>query len=193
MKLLNARLTLLAAPALLGCSRLLVEALTLAAVCVLVLLMSGLLLALLRRHVPATAQVLTALLIAGTLLTCASLVLQMHNHELSSAIELFLPLLALPCAGLAHSSDSSALSGLRPGLGIASLAILLGTLREALGQGTLLQHAHWLFGAQAYDWPLALTGFNGAPLLAVAAGGLILLGALLALARLLLPATHDHP
>ena len=184
---------LLALPSLLGCSGLLVVALSFAAAAFSCLLLCGLALMPLRRHLTPTGQVIASLLIAATLLSCASVLLQMHSHELYRSVALFLPLLALPCAGLALGGGSTVWGGLRAGLGIASLAIVLGILREALGQATLLQHANWLFGDQAHDWPITLTGLPAMPLLATVSGGFILLGVLLALVRYFPPAIQERP
>ena len=183
---------LLALPSLLGCSGLLVVALTYAAIALFCLLLCGLALMPLRQRLQPTGTVIASLLIASTLLGCISMLLQMHSHELSRSVALFLPLLALPCAGLALAEGSNGWCGLRPGLSIAGLAIALGALREGLGQATLLQHASWLFGEQAYDWPITLPGLTAIPLLTTVSGGFILLGALLALARCLPAGTRKR-
>jgi electron transport complex protein RnfE len=182
---------LLALPALLGASELLVVALTLAAVAIVSLSLCGLALNPLRKRLAPPARVIAALLIALTLLSGIRLLLQLHSHELSGALGIYLPLLALPCAGLANQ-PAAAWAGLRPGLSIAGLAIVLGLLREGVGHASLLQHAEWLFGTAAQDWALDLSPLPAIALLTQAPGGFILLGLLLALARLF-PSANDRP
>lgn len=193
MKQPESSLLFLGLPVLLGGTDLLVKALVIAAIGLVLLLLCGLFLAAWRKALPLAARILAALLLASTLLSCANLLLQMHSRELFDALALFLPLLILPCLQLAQRERSTALSGLRPGLTLAALALLLGLLREALGNATLLSHADWLFGAQASAWQLSLTGLSGLHLLMLAPGGFILLGLLLALLRPFLHATHDRP
>lgn len=182
---------LLALPALLGGSELLVVALALAAAALVSLPLCSLALLALRQRLTSTALLIAALLIGATLLTSISLLLQIHSHELAQALGISLALLVLPCAGLVDV-PASAWAGVRPGLAIAGLAIILGLLREALGHATLFAHADWMFGAPASSWSLVLPGFPGVALLTLVPGGFILLGLLLAVARLS-PSANDRP
>jgi electron transport complex protein RnfE len=59
------------------------------------------------------------------------------------------------------------------------LMLALGVLREVLGNGTLLSHAQWLFGAGAAHWEIHLLP-SGLHLALLTPGGFILLGLLLA-------------
>jgi len=172
-------LPLLALAPLLGCTDLLIKALAIGLCGLLVLLLCGLLLVPLRPRLQGNALVLAALLIGGILASVAMLALQLFSAELAGALELFLPLLILPCLALALSDRHSALAGLRAGLIFALLASLLGALRELLGHGSLFAHADWLLGPAASGWSWSPT----LPLLTQVAGGFILLGLLLALIR----------
>lgn len=186
-------LIFLGLPVLLGATDLLVKALVIAVIGLLLMTLCSLFLAPWRKALPPAGRTIAALLLAGTLLSCASLLLQMHSRELFDALDLFLPLLVLPCLGLTQREHCTALSGLRPGLTLAALALLLGLLREGLGTATLLSHADWLFGAQANDWQFSLNGLGALPLLVLAPGGFILLGVLLALTRFFSHSTHKRP
>ena len=170
-------LPLLALAPLLGGTDLLVKALGIGLCALLILPLCGLLLAPLRSRLHGNALMLAALLFGAILSSAAMLLLQWFSSELAGALELFLPLLILPCLALAQDARASA--GLRYGLPFALLATLLGALRELFGQGSLLAHADWLFGLSAHGWHWSA----GMPLLTHAAGAFILLGLLLALLR----------
>ncbi|MBB2496556.1 Rnf-Nqr domain containing protein [Aquipseudomonas ullengensis] len=176
-------LALLGLTALLGSTELLVTAVTIGLIGVAVLTLVGLLMAPLRRLLQGHGLLLAALLLGATLLSVAGLLLQTFSSELFIALALFLPLLLLPCLGLALQRDTTALAGFRPGLLFAALAVLLGLLREGLGNATLLSHADWLFGPAAASWQLSLPSLGGIHLLTLAPGAFILLGVLLAAAR----------
>ncbi|WP_252274130.1 Rnf-Nqr domain containing protein [Pseudomonas subflava] len=172
-------LQLLALAPLLGCTDLLIKALGIGLCGLLVLLLCGLLLAPLRSRLHGNGLVLAALLIGGILASIATLALQLFSAELAGALELFLPLLILPCLVLALDDQHTALAGLRPGLIFALVATLLGGLRELLGHGSLFAHADRLLGPAASGWYWS----SGIPLLTHAAGAFILFGLLLALLR----------
>jgi electron transport complex protein RnfE len=176
-------LALLGLAPLLGCTDLLVKALSIGLLGLVILSLCGLLLAPLRRVLQGNALLLAALLLGGALVSGAELLLQMLSAELFAALSLFLPLLLLPCLGLALEQRSTALAGLKPGLLFAALALLLGLLREGLGHATLFNHGDWLLGPAAAGWQLSLTSQGGVQLLTLAPGAFILLGLLLAAAR----------
>src|SRR5690606_23065341 len=127
---------LLALPSLLGCSDYLVVAFTFAVAALVCLPLSGLALMPLRGRLDSTGQVIALLLLAATLLSCISMALRMHSMELTDSLGPYLPLLALPCAGLALHPGAKPWGGLRAGATVAGLAMALGSLREALGQAT---------------------------------------------------------
>jgi Na+-translocating ferredoxin:NAD+ oxidoreductase subunit E len=171
--------SLLALAPLLGCTDMLIEGLAIGLLGLLLPLLCGLLLVPLRGRLPGNGLPLAALLLGAILVGAAELLLQLFSSELTAALALFLPLLMLPCLALALDERTNALAGLRPGLAFALLAVLLGAVREALGHGSLFAEANRLLGLPISGWHWA----SGLPLLTQAAGGLILLGLLLALFR----------
>ncbi|WP_137886736.1 Rnf-Nqr domain containing protein [Pseudomonas sp. 2FE] len=185
-------LSLLGLAPLLGASDLLVKALGLALAGLPVLAGFGLLLALVHKRINGTAYWLAALLIACTLLSCAELLMQAFAFELHRALGPFLALLILPCLQLAQGEPQHPRTGLALGLVFALSALLLGTLREALGSGTLFAHMDWLFGQNATHWQLGLAQFSGLQLFTHAPGAFILLGLLLAAGRHLFTVKTDH-
>ncbi len=176
MKRLSA---LLALAPLLGTTDLLIKATTVGLIGLLTLLACGLALAPLRNRLHGAHLILAALFFGALCLGAAEMMLHTLSAELAAALSLFLPLLALPCLALALQDEPSPWAGLRSGLALLGLAMLLGTLRELFGRGSLLAHADWLFGPAFSGWQL----FGGLPLLTQVSGTFILLGLLLALFR----------
>ncbi|MDH1264681.1 hypothetical protein [Pseudomonas sp. GD03944] len=176
-------LVLLGVLALLGSTGLLVTAITIGGIGLVVLSLCGLLLVPLRRLLHGPALLFAALLVGGVLISLAALLLQVHSAELHAYLAPSLPLLLLPCLGLVLDSRVEARSGLVIGLWFAALALLLGLLREGLGNATLLTHGDWLLGPGSAGLQLSLANLNGAHLLTLAPGAFILLGLLLAALR----------
>ncbi|MDA8482859.1 NADH:quinone oxidoreductase [Pseudomonas resinovorans] len=175
---------------LIGATDLLVKGLGLAIMALPSLLLFGVALPALRRHLEGAGYWLSALLLSAMLASLASLLLQAGAFELHHALGPYLYLLVLPCLQLAASESPDTLDGLGAGLAFALLAVLLGTLREVLGHASLFAHFDWLLGPIALGWRLQL-GADGIPLFAAAPGAFILLGTLLALWRRLTTRTAD--
>lgn len=175
---------------LLGATDLLVKGLGLAITALPVLLLFGVALPALRRHLEGAGYWLGALLLSALLASFASLLLQAGAFELHRALGPYLYLLVLPCLQLAASESTGRLDGFGAGLAFALLAVLLGALREVLGHASLFAHFDWLLGPVAQGWRLQF-GADGIPLFAAAPGAFILLGTLLALLRHLTNRTTD--
>ena len=171
-----------------GATDLLIKGVGLSLVGLPLLLLFGLALPPLRRHLEGASYWLAALLLSASLTSLAALLLQAGAFELHRAFGPFLYLLALPCLQLAAQDRTDSLDGLRAGVLFALLALLLGALREALGHASLFAHFDWLLGPAALDWRIRF-GADGLPLFALAPGAFILLGTLLALWRHL---THKN-
>lgn len=170
-------LQLLTLAPLIGCTDLLIKALGIGLAGLLLIPLCALLLAPLRARLSGQGLVLAALLIGATLASCAELALQLFSAELASALALFLPLLLLPCLAQALDGGTGVRRAAQTGLLFALTALAMGVLREALGHGSLFQHADWLLGPAATGWH-----WNASlPLLTHSAGGFILLGLIFAL------------
>ena len=80
----------------------------------------------------------------------------------------------------------SVLDGLMTGLGFAIILILLGALREILGQGTLFSDMHLLLGETAVDWTLLIfSDYSGFLFAILPPGAFIGLGLLIALKNII--------
>ncbi|MET1080883.1 MAG: Rnf-Nqr domain containing protein [Pseudomonas sp.] len=182
-------LAMLSLAGLLGASDSLAKALGLALVTAPVLILFCTLQALLAPRLSAGARWPLTLLLATTLASGADLVVQAWSLELHQALAAYLPLLALHGLLLSGSGEldrrrtlAAAGWGLRLAAGFALVALLLGALREAFGQGLLLSQMHWLFGPAAAGWQVTLFDSRHAiGLLTTVPGALLLLGLLLAL------------
>ncbi len=141
-----------------------------------VLICSALTVAFLRRLVPKKLRGLCCLMAATLFVTLADLALRSYLPELSERLGLFVPLLAvnwivlkrLDSFAACHIPGCAALDALGSGLGFTLALCIVGTLREALGAGTL--------------WGIPLFGGRLEPVLGAGApyGGFLILGAVLA-------------
>lgn len=172
----RARLLLLALPALLGGTCRGLDGLALGLAGLLVLGGSHLAGRYVRGRLPGSgpAWVLVAALILASL---ADLLLQAFAYPLAAGLQPWLALLVPPAVARSLPQDHAPAPGIGDVLGFALLAPLLGLLREALGQGTLLAGAGWLTGHGDAGLALPIAGLS---LASLAPGGLILLGLLLA-------------
>jgi electron transport complex protein RnfE len=118
-----------------------------------------------------------------------SIELAMHAWlpELHGVLGLFLPLIVTNCAIMARAEAfasrtdplRAAVDGLAVGCGFLGVLLLLGSIREVLGQGSLFAGAGALLGLPGIE--LHLDGYPGLLLAVLPPGAFILLGLLLAL------------
>jgi electron transport complex protein RnfE len=154
-----------------------------------VLVASNVAVALLRNRTPDAVRVPLFLLLIATFTGCIELLCQAYRYPLYQALGIFVPLIAANGALLASADTSSrqslaraARGGLLTGLGFAGVLIVLGALRELLGQGTLGNHLDLLFGPGAAGWQLqVLPEHYGFALWVLPPGAFLLTGLLIAL------------
>lgn len=174
---------------LLAMSRSVATALGLGLATLAVLVSSSIAVALLRKRTPDAVRIPVFLLLIATFTGCIELLLQAYRYPLYQALGIFVPLIAANGALLAtaaasrrHSLASAARGGLLTGLGFAWVLLLLGALRELLGQGTLCRQMDLLFGPGAAAWQLqVLPDDYEFPLWVLPPGAFLLTGFLLAL------------
>jgi H+/Na+-translocating ferredoxin:NAD+ oxidoreductase subunit E len=121
--------------------------------------------------------------------TAIELLMSAYLHELYLVLGIFIPLIVTNCViiGRAEAFASknrpgvAALDGLMMGLGFTLVLIVLGGLREILGQGTLLAHAHLMFGEAAANLTLTvIPEYRGFLLALLPPGAFLGLGLLVA-------------
>ena len=130
------------------------------------LVLSNTLVSLVRNLVRQEVRLPVFVLIIACIVTAIELVMQAWFYELYLVLGIFIPLIVTNCSivGRAEAFASrnpvgaSALDGFMMGLGFLLVLLVLGSLREAIGAGTLFAQAELLFGEAAADWKLTLFG-----------------------------------
>jgi len=111
-------------------------------------------------------------------------------HELFLILGIFIPLIVTNCAIIGraeafasrNSAGPAVLDGLMMGLGFTAILVLLGALREVIGQGTLLSQAHLMFGDGARDLTIVvIEQYRGFLIALLPPGAFIGLGLIVAL------------
>ncbi|WNO61220.1 electron transport complex subunit E [Rheinheimera sp. MMS21-TC3] len=136
------------------------NALGLGVATLLVLLFSNIAVSLVRNHVAAEIRIPVFVLIIASLVTVVQLLMNAYTFGLYQSLGIFIPLIVTNCAiiGRAEAFASknavlpSAIDGFMMGLGFLLVLVVLGALREILGQGTLFDGADLLLG----DWAKVL-------------------------------------
>jgi len=111
-----------------------------------VLLFSNLFVSLLRRYIPAQVRIASFIVIIASFVVIVELVMQAWFYPLFKVLGIFIPLIVVNCIilGRAEAFASkngpvmSLADGLGIGLGFTISLFVLGSLRELLGSGTLL-------------------------------------------------------
>ncbi|KLV10744.1 electron transport complex subunit E [Photobacterium ganghwense] len=125
-----------------------------------VLVGSNLIVSLVRQWVPSEVRIPVFVMIIASLVTCVQLLMNAYTFGLYQSLGIFIPLIVTNCIiiGRAEAFASknnalpAALDGLWMGLGMTAALVVLGALREILGNGTLFDGADRLLG----DWAAAL-------------------------------------
>ncbi|CAM3678589.1 electron transport complex subunit E [Parendozoicomonas haliclonae] len=149
---------------LLGVSSSVVNALGLGLATLVVLVCSNLLVSLFRRTVPDAIRLPVFVMIIASMTTCVELVMQAWAYELYKVLGIFIPLIVTNCIILGRADAFASrnaplpaiLDGVMMGLGFAAVLIILGGLRELIGQGTLFANMDFLFGPTAASWELTV-------------------------------------
>ncbi|MEM7363163.1 MAG: electron transport complex subunit RsxE [Pseudomonadota bacterium] len=156
-----------------------------------VLTVSSALVSLLRSWIVPVIRLPAQILIIASAVTCADLILQAWAFELHSRIGLFIALIVTNCTILAraeafarrHGVVTATVDGIAMGSGFLVAILVLGSVREVLGHGTLGANLHLL-------WPgLTETGLQvadgGLLIILLPPGAFLVFGCLLALSNTL--------
>lgn len=172
---------------LLAVSSHLVTALGLGIITLLVLLSSNFLISLIRTHLHEQVRLPIQILIIASSVTLADLYLQAYFYELHQRIGLFVALIVTNCTILGRAEllasrspvKYALLDGIMMGLGFLLVLVVLGSLRELIGQGTLFAHMDMILGDQAKTLTLHIHDF---PMLlaALPPGAFLLFGCIIA-------------
>jgi electron transport complex protein RnfE len=143
----------------------------------------GLSMGALRPRMHPAMHLLTSVLLAATLTTCAEVGAQVWSLQWHRHVGIYAGLVALQCVVLEHTGffqkpwrDRLRQSGL-----FGALMVGTGLLRELVGNGTIASHLPWLAGMTQTDWQgWFVTAGSGLRLATLVPGGFILLGLLIA-------------
>lgn len=133
------------------------NAIGLAIATLLVLVCSNITVSAIRHWVPKEIRIPIFVLIIAAFVTCVQLIMNAYTYGIYQSLGIFLPLIVTNCAIIgraeAYASKNpvkqAAFDGFMMGLGFAWVLIILGLIRELLGQGTVFDGAELLFGEWA--------------------------------------------
>ncbi|MEE3649293.1 MULTISPECIES: electron transport complex subunit E [unclassified Brenneria] len=126
----------------------------------LVLILTNVAVSALRRWAPAEIRIPIYVMLIAAVVSTVQMLINAYTYGLYQSLGIFIPLIATNCIviGRAEAFASknpvglSAVDGLAMGLGATSALLVLGALREIIGNGTLFDGADLLLG----DWARAL-------------------------------------
>jgi electron transport complex protein RnfE len=179
---------------LLAVSNTVVNALGLGLATTLVLLVSNVAISLIRNLVRPEVRIPVFVVVIACVVTAVELAMRAFLPGLYTVLGIFIPLIVTNCCVIGraeafafkHGVAKSAVDGVATGLGFTLALVLLGALREMLGQGTLLGQADLLFGEVGKHLTLHLVDDYRGFLLAILPPGAFLgLGCLIAIKNVL--------
>ncbi|MEI2387521.1 NADH:ubiquinone reductase (Na(+)-transporting) subunit D [Breoghania sp. JC706] len=169
-------------------------ALTMAGSLTVVLVLSAAIISMIRRHIPDAIRLIVQIVIVASLVIVIDQVLQAYLFEISRKLSVFVSLITTNCLVLGRTESYARLNPPLPsmvdalgnGLGYSLVLVVIGTLRELFGSGTLM-------GAQVL--PLASEGgwFTPMSLMLLAPSAFFLLGGLVWAIRTWRPEQAEVP
>ncbi|MEZ2744926.1 electron transport complex subunit E [Halopseudomonas bauzanensis] len=175
---------------LLGVSSTTVNALGLGIATILVLVSSNVAVSLIRSAVTDAVRLPAFVMIIASVTTCIELLMQAYTYELFLILGIFIPLIVTNCVILGRADGfaaknpvlPSAVDGFMMGLGFALVLLVLGMLRELIGQGTLFADMHLLLGPIAANWTwVVFPNYKEVLFVILPPGAFLVMGLLIAL------------
>ncbi len=131
-----------------------VNGLSLGLATMVVIIISNLLVSLIRDYVSDEIRIPVFIAIIASAVTIIDLLMNAYLHTLHGILGIFIPLIVTNCAILGraeayaskNSVDKAVIDGFFMGLGFAVVLVLLGAVREIIGNGTLFDQMDLLFG-----------------------------------------------
>lgn len=179
---------------LLAVSNTVINALGLGLATLLVLTASNITVSLIRNFVRPEVRIPIFVLVIASFVTSIELAMNAFWHELYNILGIFIPLIVTNCAIIGraeafaskNSVPRAALDGFVTGLGFAMALVLLGGLREVIGQGTLFSQAHLMFGEVARHMTVhIISEYRGFLLAVLPPGAFMGLGLLIAIKNMI--------
>ncbi|WP_273207914.1 electron transport complex subunit E [Marinobacter subterrani] len=137
-----------------------VNAIGLGVATLMVLMGSNLAVSLIRNFVSESVRLPAFVMIIASFVTCAELLMQAFTYELYQILGIFIPLIVTNCSILGRADAFASknapgpalLDGAMMGVGFLAVLIVLGGMRELIGQGSLFVNMDLLLGPEAADW-----------------------------------------
>jgi electron transport complex protein RnfE len=132
-------------------------------------------------------------MVIASFVTAIELGMNAYFHELHKILGIFIPLIVTNCTiiGRAEAFASknnlprALLDGFSIGIGFTLVLLTLGGLRELVGQGTLFDQAHLMFGEAARGLTLKIEDFPGMLIAILPPGAFIGLGLMIMVKNLI--------
>ncbi len=175
---------------LLAVSNTLINGLGLGLATMLVLTTSNLAVSVIRNWVRPEVRLPVFVLIIASLVTTVELGMNAWFHGLYKVLGIFIPLIVTNCMIIGraeafasrNSVSRSVVDGLAIGVGFTLALVVLGGSRELIGQGTLFDGAHLMFGEAARAWRWSISAdYPGILLAILPPGAFIGLGMMIAI------------
>jgi len=175
---------------LLAVTNTLINGLGLGLATILTLVASNGIISMLRHQIPDEARLPVFVLIIASIVTAIELSMNAWFHELYLILGIFIPLIVTNCSIIARAEAFAArnpvtpslLDGLMMGIGFTAVLVLLGGMRELIGQGTILSQAHLMFGEGARGLEITvIEDYRGFLIAILPPGAFIGLGLIVAL------------
>lgn len=157
---------------------------------ILTLVASNGFISLLRNQIPDEARLPVFVMIIASIVTVIELSKNAWFHDLYLILGIFIPLIVTNCSIIGRAEAFAArnsvgpalLDGLMMGLGFTAVLVVLGGMRELIGQGTLFSQAELMFGDVAKNFSITvIDDYRGFLLALLPPGAFIGLGLIVAL------------
>jgi electron transport complex protein RnfE len=157
---------------------------------ILTLVASNGLISLLRNQIPDEARLPVFVMIIASIVTVIELSMNAWFHDLYIILGIFIPLIVTNCSIIGRAEAFAArnsvgpalLDGLMMGIGFTAVLVVLGGMRELIGQGTLFSQADLMFGDIAKNFTITvIDDYRGFLLALLPPGAFIGLGLIVAL------------
>lgn len=160
---------------LLAISNTVINAMCLGLATILTLTMTNGAVAAIRTHIRPEVRIPVFVVIIACVVTVVELTMNAFFHDLYKILGIFIALIVTNCVVIAraeafaskNSVPAALFDGAVMGLGFGAVLVVLGAMREILGQGTLFADAHLLFGDGARWLTVTFSDDYGGFLLAV--------------------------
>ncbi len=165
-----------------------INAFGLALATILVLTLTNGVIALVRGYLRPEIRIAVFVVIIAGCVTAVELVIRAFFFELYQILGIFIPLIVTNCIVIGraeafasrHDARRALFDGLMMALGFAAVLVVLGSLRELVGHGTLLADAHLVFGEGARSWTVQWADYPGFLVAVLPPGAFFGLAALIA-------------